>query len=60
MNQFFYESRGKEKVRDLLQEGQQSQAFERSGAHKLGLLNGPPKLILIVLGVLGMLEFLIP
>jgi hypothetical protein len=37
MNQFYYESRGKEKMRELLQEGQRSQAFHRSGARSQGL-----------------------
>ena len=59
MNQFFYESRGNEKVKDLLNEGQRSQAFYRSGAPKLKLLRGLPKLILILLGILGILQLLI-
>ena len=59
MNQFFYESRGNEKVKDLLNEGQRSQAFYRSGAPKLSLLRGLPKLILILLGILGILQLLI-
>ena len=59
MNQFFYESRGNEKVKDLLNEGQRSQAFYRSGAPKLNLLRGLPKLILILLGILGILQLLI-
>lgn len=59
MNQFFYESRGKEKVKDLLNEGQHSQAFHRSGAPKLGLLRGLPKLIVVILGILGILELLV-
>ena len=59
MNQFFYESRGNEKVKDLLNEGQRSQAFYRSGVPKLNLLRGLPKLILILLGILGILELLV-
>ena len=59
MNQFFYESRGNEKVKDLLNEGQRSQAFYRSGAPKLNLLRGLPRLILILLGILGILQLLI-
>jgi len=59
MNQFFYEQRGKEKVKNLLNEGQQSQAFYRSGAPKLGLLRGVPKLIIGLLGVLGLLGLLV-
>jgi hypothetical protein len=60
MNQFFYETRGKEKVNDLMQEGMRSQAYSKSGAPKPSLLNGLPKLILIVLGILGMLELMLP
>ena len=30
MNQFFYESRGKEKIKDLMEEGMRSQAFHKS------------------------------
>lgn len=59
MSQFFYEQRGKEKVKDLLNEGQRSQAFYRSGAPKTSLLNGLPKLILVLLGILGILELLV-
>jgi len=59
MNQFFYESRGKEKVKDLLSEGQCSQAFHRSGAPKLDLLPSLPKLLLGVLGILGILGLLV-
>lgn len=58
MNQFFFESRGKEKVKDLLNEGQQSQAFHRSGAQKLDLLRGLPKLVIALLGILGILGLL--
>ena len=58
MNHFSYEVMGKEKVRDLREEGVRSQFFHRSGAQKLGLLRGLPKLILILLGILGMLELL--
>ena len=59
MSQFFYEQRGKEKVKDLMGEGQRSQAHYRSGAPKPGLLNGMPKLILVLLGILGILELLV-
>ena len=46
MSQFFYEQRGKEKVKGLLEEGQRSQAYFRSGASKLGLLHSLQRLIL--------------
>ena len=59
MNQFFYESRGKEKVSHLMKEGMQSQEFHRSGAPKLDPLRNVPRLILIVLGILGLLGLLI-
>ena len=59
MNQFFYESRGKEKVRELRNEGMRSQTFHRSGAPRLGLLRNLPKLILILLGLLGILNLLV-
>lgn len=50
MNHFFYEQRGKEKVKDLLEEGQRSQAFYRSGASKLSLLHSLQQPILRFLG----------
>lgn len=59
MNQFFYEQRGKEKVKDLLEEGQRSQAYYRSGAPKLKLLRGLPKFIVVLLGLLGLLGLLV-
>lgn len=59
MNQFFYESRGKEKVKNLMEEGMRSQAVHRSGAPKLALLCGLPKLIVTLLGILGILALLV-
>jgi hypothetical protein len=59
MNQFFYESRGKEKVNDLRKEGERSQAFHRSGAPKLAIVRGLAKLSLIILGILGILGMLV-
>ena len=59
MNRFFYESQGKAKIKDLMQEGMRSQAFHRSGASKLDSCRSLPKLILIVLGILGILELLV-
>lgn len=56
MNPFFYESSSKQKVKDLLNEGQRSQAFHRSGAPKLGLMRGVPKLAMALLGILGLLS----
>ena len=57
MNQFFYESRGKEKVKDLMREGQQSQAFHRSGAPKVGG-GAVPKLVAGLLAILGLISLL--
>jgi hypothetical protein len=59
MNQFFYETRGKEKVKELLHEGQESQASYRSGAPKFSALRGLPKLIIGLLGILGILGMLL-
>jgi hypothetical protein len=59
MNQFFYESRSKEKIQELMKEGMMSQAYYRSGASKAKFLSKLPKLILIVLGVLGLIEMII-
>jgi hypothetical protein len=56
MNHFFYESSSKQKVKDLLKEGQRSQAFHRSGAPKLGLMRGVPQLAIGLLGILGLLS----
>jgi hypothetical protein len=58
MNQFFYESRAKEKLADLRAEGIESQAFYRSGAPRLGFLHGLPKLMM-VLAMLGLLVLLV-
>lgn len=51
MNQFFFETRGKEKVRDLMNEGMRSQAYRRSMARGFNL----PKLIVAALCILGIL-----
>jgi hypothetical protein len=58
MNHFSYDVMRKEKIRDLQSEGMASQSFHRSGAPNLGLLRGVPKLILMLLGVLGLLSLL--
>jgi hypothetical protein len=59
MNHFFYETSGKEKVRNLRREGMRSQEFHRSGHPKLGALRGLPKLMLSLLALLGLLGLLI-
>lgn len=58
MNHFSYEVMGKEKVRDLQEEGMRNQALHRSGAPKFSFLPGLPKLILELLGILGILGLL--
>jgi hypothetical protein len=58
MNQSFYESRSKEKINDLMKEGMISQAHYRSGATKTKILSRLPKLILIILGILGMIQMI--
>lgn len=51
MNQFFFEARGKEKVRDLLNEGMRSQAYHRSVTRGFNL----PRYIVTALCILGIL-----
>jgi hypothetical protein len=59
MNHFSYDVMRKEKIRGLQTEGMKSQAFHRSGAPKSRLLSRLPKLILMLLSLLGMLELLV-
>lgn len=59
MNQFFYESRGKEKVKDLMEEGLRGQAIQRSGVSKSAVAHYLPKAVLALLGILGLLGFLV-
>ena len=59
MNQFFYETRGKEKVKGLIEEGMRSQALRRSGAAKSEIQRNLPKLVLTLLGLLGVLGILL-
>jgi len=59
MNQFFYETRAKEKVKGLMEEGMRSQAVRRSGVSKAGLAQNFPKIALMLLGILGLLEILV-
>jgi hypothetical protein len=55
MNQFFFESRGREKVREALDEGLRSQAYHRARGRSINL----PKLLMIVLSILGILAMLV-
>jgi len=59
MNQTFYEDRAREKIKDLLDEGQRSQTFYRSGFRKSGLRAVLPEFSLILIGILGLLVVLI-
>jgi hypothetical protein len=59
MNHFSYDVFRKEKIHNLQTEGMSSQAFSRSGASKRGGLHGLPKLILTLLGILGILAMLV-
>jgi len=58
MNQFFYETRGKEKVKSLMEEGMRSQALHRNESLKTRVLHKLPKLVLLLLSILGLLGFL--
>lgn len=55
MNYLFYKERSNEKVRDLLDEGQRSQAVYRSGAKRYGEFRNLPKLLVLVIGILGLI-----
>ena len=58
MNQFFYETRGKEKVKELMDEGMRSQALRKSGEARYGFFRGLPKLILILASILGFMSLI--
>ena len=58
MNHFSYEIMGKEKLKGLQEEGMLSQASQGSGMKKLRLLRSFPKLIFLLLVVLGLLNLL--
>jgi len=59
MNHSFFESRSKEKLNDLMNEGMTSQAYYRSRASRANFLSRLPKLILIILGVLGLIQLIV-
>jgi hypothetical protein len=59
MNQSFYESRSKEKINDLMKEGQMSQAYSRSRSRKPTLLSRIPKIIVFVLAILWILQMIV-
>ena len=58
MDYFSYEVIAKEKVRSFQEEGLRNQDVYRSGSPKPGFLRGLPKLVLVLLGILGILELL--
>jgi hypothetical protein len=58
MNHFSYEVMGKEKVKGIREEGLRNQEVHRSGAHT-NLIRGLPKLLLFLLGMLGILGLLV-
>jgi hypothetical protein len=55
MNHFFYEFRGNEKARELVEEGLNNQALRRAGALKSRLFGGGARLALALLAALGFL-----
>jgi hypothetical protein len=55
MNHFSYDVMRKEKIRDLQREGMRSQSFHRSASPRSTLSRGVPKLVLALLGMLGLL-----
>ena len=59
MNQFFYETRGKEKVKNLMEEGIRSQALHPLRGTRSRILQNLPKLVLLVLGILGLIGMLV-
>jgi hypothetical protein len=59
MNHFSYEVMGKEKVRGFQEEGLRNQEVHRSDSPKPGLLRSLPKLILLLLEILGILGLLV-
>jgi hypothetical protein len=50
MNQYYYESRAKEKIRELQAEGMRSQAYHRSGAPRLSIFHGLQQMLKAMLG----------
>ena len=58
MNQFCYESRGKEKIKDLMEEGMRNQAVQRAGTSRrfgfnLSKIALTLLCILVILNLLG-------
>ena len=59
MNQFFYETRGKEKVKSLMEEGMQSQSLRGSKGTKSSIVHNLPKIVLILIAILGVAQLLL-
>lgn len=59
MNHYFYETRGRERVNELMAEGMRSQAVRRSGGPERGRRSGLPRAILALVGLLGLLGLLV-
>lgn len=54
MNELFYESSAKEKIKALREEGARSQEFYRSRTPKLGFLPSWPRLFIGILTIVGL------
>jgi hypothetical protein len=59
MNQNFYETRSKEKIKELMEEGMRNQELHRLKGAKGGFLSNPSKLAVTLLGILILLGLLI-
>ena len=59
MNQFYFESRAKEKIRELRNEGIMSQLHERSSMNKSFISHQISKLVVIILSIWGIAELLV-
>ncbi len=55
MNHFSYESMGKDRIKNLQQEGMRSQASHGDGSQKFNLIRSP-KMIVLLLIALGLLS----
>ena len=58
MNHFSYETMAKDKIRGLMEEGMRSQAAQGFSSQKRNLLRSLPRLILLLLIVLGLFSLL--
>jgi len=58
MNHFSYEVMGKEKVKNMMEEGMRNQAVYRSGSPRR-FVHNLPRLILVVLALLAIAELIV-